>query len=635
MEFQLKLDAFKKKIKANKSHVDFKHVVELAKEYRAHITGIGLDDYLKQFNQREDDVMFAQRQRLTNSISKPTANSLKKPFYKVSRNRNIKSEIELKDKTRLQAVEKMISDFYGSVELNNKGLDYWLKNRFIELTFIDPNSWVVLEWDAKPLNEVVEPFPFELKSDAVYNYEMRNGVLKNLTSKTVEAQLFMNDKNEIVENNVDAWTFYEVGSSLRVIQFDPKVYAEQKTEIDLTRQVIWEEEESKKWFIATYNETNLEFIPAFRVGYLRDDATDGRTFVSPMDAAIPYFRKALKAVSELDLSITLHTFPQKIQFVSACKHRVGNDICQNGKMSRSAQQCSSCKGSGFEVHKSGQDAIYHKMPDDKSDLFDLDKTLVYKTPPIELIKFQDEYVKSLKQEAHLAIFNSTMFLLGDPQFKTATEVDFNTEGIEDTIFPYTEKFSEAWKTIVQTFVRLSGFKGEFKIKHIFPSDLKLKSTSMLVSQLQTANESQAPSFLIDQISLDIARQIYNGDEMQLKRFETRHKFFVFNGKSKEEIGLLLASPYVSEFTKILYANFEAIFTDIEKEHGVNFYFYEYGKQWEIVNAAVKVYQDEIKAQNSTEPFKFDFGTTEENSGVGNKSEGGEENPKGDSEEIVE
>lgn len=632
MDFQQKLDAFRKVIGSKKTHTDFARVVELSKEYLAHITGVGLDDYLKQFNQREDKAMFEQRKRLTNSISKPTANSIKKPFYKVSRNKNVKTEINIEDKTRLEAVQKMISNFYGSNALNNKGLDFWLKNRFLELSFIDPNAWVVLEWEAKPLNEVVEPFPFEVKSTEAVNFTMKNGVLQNLTIKIQEMQKFFNEKDEEIEKAVDSWTFYEVGSSLKVTQYDPRIYERDGVVIDFERQMIWQDD-AKNNFIATYNSSNLDFIPAFRVGYLRDDVTDGRTFVSPIDPSIPYFRKALKAVSELDLSITLHTFPQKIQFVSACKNRKGGDRCKDGVMSQSKQTCTSCKGTGFEVHKSGQDAIFHKMPEDKSELFDLDKTLIYKTPPIELIKFQDEYVRSLKQDAHLSIFNSTMFLATDPQFaKTATEVDLNFEGVHDTIFPYTEKFSEIWKTVVLTFVRLSGFTQDVEIKHVFPSDLKLKTTAMLVSELKTATDSNAPSFLIDQISSDIARQIYNGDELSLKRYETRHKFFPFNGKSKEEIGLLLASPFVSTFTKVLNANFEAIFTDIEKENP-KFYFMPYVKQWDIVEKTVKVFTDEIKKENEPEPFKFDFTPSDENPTVGNESEGGEENPKVEENEV--
>ena len=84
--------------------------------------------------------------------------------------------------------------------------------------------------------------------------------------------------------------------------------------------------------------------------------------------------------------------------------------------------CGECKGSGLQIHTSGQDAIYFPLPDTPDEMFDLDKILVYKQPPIDLIKFQDEYVRNLKKDAHLSVYNSNMFLAEDPQFaKTATE----------------------------------------------------------------------------------------------------------------------------------------------------------------------------------------------------------------------
>ena len=604
MDFNTKLQIFRSKIKANKSHIDYKRTVDLAKEYKAHISGEGLDDYLKQFNLREDDQMFQQRKRLTNAISKPVASSIKKPFYKVSRNKNVRIEFDLKEETKNNVIRTMMANFYGSKELNVRGLDFWLKNRFLELVFSDPNTYIVIEWKPMPLDKAFEPYPFEVKSEHVFDIQKENGNLISLTTKMKQNQFFLEGDKEITKE-VDAWTFYEIGSSLKIIEVDKKFLELKEIKIQ-ENQILFEEEE--KTFLATYNNSNLDFIPAFCVGYLRDEATDGRTYVSPLDSAMPYFRKSLKAVSELDLSITLHTFPQKIQFVSACKYRVGNNRCQEGRLSQTKETCPNCKGSGLEIHKSGQDAILHKLPEDKSELFDLDKTLIYKTPPIDLIKFQDDYVRNLKQDAHLAIFNSTMYLISDPQFaKTATEIDFNAEGIQDTLFPYTEKFSEIWKTVVKTFVRLSGFNQEFDMKHIFPADLKLKTTAMLLAEMKNANESEAPSFLIDQITSEIAGQIYNGDPLAMKKFETRHKFFPFNGKSKEEISLLLASPYVSEWTKILYANFEAIFTDIEKDNP-NFYVKPYTQQWEILTEATKPYEEEIKKQTQPQDFRFNFGT---------------------------
>ena len=604
MDFTEKLTKFKKKKSSNKKHADYQRTVDLAKEYKAHVSGVGIDDYLKRFAKREDEEMFEQRKRLTNSISQSVASSLQKPFYKVARNKNVKKKFTLKgDKTREEIVQKMISGFYGTNELNTKGLDFWLKNRFIELTFTDPNAFVVIEWEAKPENVPLEPYPYEVNSIDAYDYIYKHGVLNELFTRQSETIIYLDKDGVEKEKVVDAFTLYEIGSSLKVVEYCPKYFEAKGIVIDETRQVTFVENEIH--FIATYNETNLDFIPAFRVGYIRDTATDGRTFVNPFESAMPYFRKALKAVSELDLSITLHTFPQKLQYVTKCKGK-GTKKCNNGMVSGTQTVCSECKGSGLQIHTSGQDAIYFPLPDTPDEMFDLDKILVYKQPPIDLIKFQDEYVRNLKKDAHLSVYNSNMFLAEDPQFaKTATEVNTNTQGIFDTLFPYTEKFSEVWKTAVKVFVRLSGFLTDFELIHIFPTDLEIKTVAVLMAELKLANESEAPSYFRDAILEEIANQVYEGDELGREKHFTRHKFFPFSGKTETEIQFLMASPYVSNFTKVLYANFEAIFTDIEKAVP-NFYKLNYNLQWEKLNEFVKPYLEEINSQN--EPLRIDFGT---------------------------
>ena len=618
MDFTEKLTKFKKKKSSNKKHADYQRTVDLAKEYKAHVSGVGIDDYLKRFAKREDEEMFEQRKRLTNSISQSVASSLQKPFYKVARNKNVKKKFSLKgDKNREEIVQKMISGFYGTNELNTKGLDFWLKNRFIELTFTDPNAFVVIEWEAKPENVPLEPYPYEVNSIDAYDYTYKHGVLNELFTRQSETIIYLDKDGAEKEKVVDAFTLYEIGSSLKVVEYCPKYFEAKGIVIDETRQVTFVENEIH--FIATYNETNLDFIPAFRVGYIRDTATDGRTFVNPFESAMPYFRKALKAVSELDLSITLHTFPQKLQYVTKCKGK-GTKKCNNGMVSGTQTVCSECKGSGLQIHTSGQDAIYFPLPDTPEEMFDLDKFLVYKQPPIDLIKFQDEYVRNLKKDAHLSVYNSNMFLAEDPQFaKTATEVNTNTQGIFDTLFPYTEKFSEVWKTAVKVFVRLSGFLTDFELIHIFPTDLEIKTVAVLMAELKLANESEAPSYFRDAILQEIANQVYEGDELgQLKHF-TRHRFFPFSGKTETEIQFLMASPYVSNFTKVLYANFEAIFTDIEKALP-NFYKLNYNTQWEKLNEFAKPYLDEINSQN--EPLRIDFGTIEDPNPEDDKTEQG-------------
>lgn len=622
-----KLDFITKAIKSQKKHDNYGRVTELAKEYHAHISGWELDSYLRQFVMRETEEMFAQRKRLTNAISPALANSLIKPFYKVSRNGNIRKSYDLKNPNAEKIVRQMMKTFYGSREEDNKGLDYWLKMRFIELEFNDPNSFVVIEWEGKEASEILEPRPFEVTSFEAWNFEYKYDELQWLFCRFDWKYIKMSGNKE-VETAGDKFTLYDKDFSINIEQFDPK-YHDKTIFVPKLNQVKIEID--KKHYLVTYFEPNIGYVPAFRVGYLRDSVTNGKTYVNPFHSAMTFFRKSLKVVSELDLTMTLHAFPQKWQYAEKCKGESKNRRCDGGIIAGTKDTCKECKGTGVKTHTSAQDIIYLPIPDDPKDSFDLDKMSAYKYPPIDLIKFQNDFIIQLKEESHLAVYNSNMFLASDPQFaKTATEIDDNSESIYDAIEPYTEKFSEVWKFIVKTMVRLTGITPteEMDISHTFPSDLKLKTTSILLSELEKANTSNAPSFMRDAITNQIAGQIYLGDDLGMLKYYVRHRFFPFNGKTSDEISLLISSQYVSDFTKILYANYEAIFTDIEKEYP-NFYLMEYLKQWEIVEKATQVYIDELK---SAQTPQISFGTQNPTDNVDNETKGEETDEKTDEED---
>ena len=618
-----KIDFISKAIKTKKTHPDYQRVTDLAKEYHAHISGVKLDEYLKQFVMREDEKMFDQRKRLTNAISPALANSLKKPFYKVSRNSNVKKILNLKDPNRETIVRKMMKYFYGSREDDNKGLDYWLKMRFIEIAFEDPNAFIVVEWEGKDVSQILEPRPFEVSSEEALNYEIKNDELQWLFCKFAYTYTALENKEE-KEVAGEKYTLYDKDMSFNIEQFDPKYHEQSNFVIGANQTKI---EVDKKHFLITWFYPKLGYVPAFRVGCFRDSVTKGRTFVNPFHSAMTYFRKSLKVVSELDLTMTLHAFPQKWQYAEKCKGESKTRRCEGGKIIGTSDTCGECKGTGVKTHTTAQDIIYLPIPESKEDMFDLEKMSAYKYPPIDLIKFQNEFTIQLKKDAHYAVFNSNMFLADDAQFaKTATEVNDNMEGIYDALEPYTEKFSEVWKFIVKLMIRISGYSisEDSEINHTFPADLKLKSSTILLAELKSANESGAPSFMRDEITTELAGQIYAGDDVAMLKYYTRHRFFPFNGKNSDEISLLMSSQYVSEFTKVLYANYEAIFTDIEKQYP-NFYQIEYLKQWDILNSATQVYIDELK-KSQTPQISFQFPNMMDNSGSnanGSQTDGNE------------
>lgn len=619
------------------THANYDRVTELAREYEAHITGEGIDEYLRRFVTREDEAMFKQRKELTVSINPAVASSLIKPFQKVARNNNVVRKYDFKNQTINDRVALAINEFNSDNLDDTDGLEVWLKTRFLELSFSDPNAWIVLEWDAVDKGDTIKPRPFEVPSADALNYEFIGEELQWLFVKTSTVFYKIDggagavnlDSVKIKAETGSKFTFYGKGATVSISQVDRRYYDLNGINLEPNQTFIRIKNVD---YIRSVYDTKLEFVPAFRVGYARDLKTKGKTFLNPFHPAMPYFRKALKTSSELDITMSGHVFPQKLQYIEKCS---GGEVdgtptsCSNGVDPISGNKCPACNGRGFRTITSAQEAIYLPMPESKEEFIPLDEILIYKSPPIELVKFQDEYIRSLKQDAHLAVYNSNMFLVSDAQFaKTATEIDSNMEGIYDSLEPFTEKYSKIWKHVVYTSAILSGLSPEFndfELIHAFPADPKLKTVAVLLNEMKSANESDAPSFLRDILTRDIAEIMFNGDEEALRKFNVRRRFYPFNGKTTEEISVLLATQYVSDRTKILYANFEAIFTEIEKTVP-KFYLLPIEKQWEVVEAKIDAFKSEII---KSDPIPINFAGT----GTGATDEGnnGGENPAPDDE----
>lgn len=593
-------------------HPFYNHVVNLRKEYFAYITGAGIGNYIKRYTPRESKADHKVRVDLTNSINPAVCSSLVKPIYKVSRNNNLTKKYSFKLPAIDEKVAVMMNDFNGKKVDNTDGFESWMKTRYVELSYTDPNKFVVAEWDAVDPTETIKPRPFEVSCDDAFNFEYKGEELQWLFVRT-KCKYPVQDGDKITSKAGEKFTLYAIGLTVTIEPVD-KNYRDRNLIQLLPNQSYVPINDQQH--LQTVFETNLTFVPATRIGYFRDLETDGNTFVNPFHAAMPYLRKALKTTSELDLTMIAHAFPQKLQYVRPCRGASNDKPCQDG-CDPQGNTCTVCNGTGMQMIKGSLDVLTLPMPDDPKDMIPLDQILVYKSPPIELLNFQKEYEKELKQESHFAVYNSNMFVTPDAQFaKTATEVESNMEGIYDAIEPYTEQVSKVWKFFVYTFACLAGFDQEtddFELVHVYPPDPKLKTVSMLLAELKAINESGAPSFMRDITNKDIAEIIFNGDEEALLKYRVKRLFYPFNGMSNDQINLQLSSQYVSDYAKILHSNFESIFTDLEKETK-EFYKLPYTKQDELVQAMVEKYKSEILTSSPT-PIDFQ-----------NPGAGGDDNP---------
>jgi len=580
MDINTGLDKLKEIILHKKTHEDYDRTVKLAKKYKALISGEGIEDYLQQFVRREDKELFEQRKKITQAITPAVAEAIMKPFYKVSRTNRVYQAIDGEESKKAE-IQKAIKSFWGEGE--QSGLDYWMQTRFIELSFSDPNAFVAVEFDAfDPKIEKAKPKPVEITSEQAIYFEYKNAILQYLVAKwDIE---YKAKSKDAPPKKGERFVMYLTNEALELKEIDPE-----STEADLPDgydQIITVGKDggSQRKFAYRLYEPKSGAVPAMRIGYKRDIYTNGRTYVSPLHPALPYFMKSLKTVSELDLSLALHTFPQKLQYVQPCSGVSGKG-CNGGK-TRSGENCTQCNGSGVSpVHKTGQEVLLLPMPKDKEQIVDLEKLVVYKTPPIDLIKFQKEYVDSLKEDAMKAVFNGDQFVKNTVA-ATATEREFDMDAVYDTLDPFAKRYSSVWLQTVRLIAVYVEASEGVELYHKFPSDFKLRSQASLISELKLANESGAPSYIVDAINADLMEILYADDQDTLVKLKVKQKYLPFKGKTPAQIQLILASDLTPKYQKILYTNFEEIFDDLEYEHGDKFYAFEDKKQRDLIKAKV-------------------------------------------------
>jgi hypothetical protein len=627
MELTAALALLTKQIAEQIYHCDYDRTVKQANTGFAFATGKGLDGYLRRFNRRETPEMFQQRLELGIQYIDSIWSTLEQPLYDAANSDRIRFRVNVGDARQQQNVETMMREFYGSPNRDSRGLAAFMSSRFVDISTYDPNAWIVVEWDQEPtLTTPIKPRPFIVYADMAMNFKVVNGVTKWLFVKDVcDVYGYQDPTFPMIQGHVTPprdpkallckegtkYTLYDEDYTITAKQIDkdyrPEDMPERAETIEIAGLTYW----------LTVNKMNLGYPPAFRMGYKADRYTKGRTFVSPLKNAFPFFKKLLKNVSEFDLTVSLHVFPQKISLVQPCggEGPEPGDKCHAGfiRKGRERRVCQKCGGTGHMVVSTAQEAVYIPMPSDISQVPNLENMVAYKSPPIELIKFMNELSLQLEKQAHHAVYNSTALIkinfsaggVGQEQPEvTATADTAQYENIYKAVRPFSLHYSSVCENIATVMAREAMVPPErIEVSHRIPRDLKLKNTRDLTNELKTANESGAPSFLVDGINNDLAEIQFSGDPLGKRKYDTQRRFFPFGGKSKDEIAQLMSSSDVPRESKVLYANYEPIFTEIE-EGTPEFYILTPTRQRQLVDDMVAEWMERIAAQAPAPVFNI-------------------------------
>jgi hypothetical protein len=580
-------------VKEGKRHQDYARVVTLAEKYFKLVTGKGIETLLHKIITRESDEEFAQRTNITKSVCPAILNSTKLPFQKATRKQPVVRMIEFESNSdnKKTELETYISTYWG-----DKSLEKYLEYAFIDYNYTDPNAFLITEFDDfDPLVEKAKPYPFIATSEEAIMYEYKNELLEYLIVRLPIAFL-----DHGTPQQGSKYTMYLGMETIELKQISEHQYHTGNI-LSENGEDITTVEINNLYYSLEYYEPKNEKIPAIRFGFIRDTETKGRTFVSLFHAVMAYLEKTLKIDSELDLSTAMVAFPQRFAYVSPCN----NKDCNKGQLIDGSGLCPECHGSGMQpFHRGTMDVTTLALPRDPSEMVDLDKMMVYKMPPIELLTFQKEYVEYLKKSVHAMMFNADLFTRSQVS-TTATEKNLETDNMNDTLYPFGRQYSSIWEFTVKDIATFIDLSEGLEVQHKYPNDFKMKGLSELMTELKMAKDASASTSTISAIEDDINEILYSDRPDTLKEMKIKNLINPFRGYSETDIRFIISQGNIPKYTRTLWENFESIFQDLETENQDPWLFdLNYNEILKLVKAKTEEYMQVIESEKPAPATTF-------------------------------
>lgn len=563
-------------------HEDYDRVTSLAKKYYQMKTGDGIEELLQKIETRVTDDEFKQIKNIYRSIIPSTLNSTKMPFLQATRTDPMRTiDFESGADTKVQELQEYIDTYWG-----DKSLDKYLEYAFVDYNYIDPNAFLITEFDEfDPRVEKASPYPFVADSTQAIMFEYKNELLQYLVVK-----LPIKYMDGETEKDGVKFTLYLGMDTIVFSQVAGKQSFDGNEVIEI----------QSRFYEVFYFEPKNEKVPAIRFGYNRDEQTKGRTFVSVFHPVIGLLEKTLKIDSELDLSTAMVCFPQRFAYASPCK----NSGCNRGYMPDNSV-CPVCQGTGTEpFHKGTQDVITLALPRDPLQMVDLNNMLVYKGPDIALLEFDEQYLKNLKETVYAQMFNLDRYLRSDVSV-TATEVNVEADNLNNTLYGFAQHYSSVWTFVVKDIATFIDLGEGLIVKHQFPKDFKFKTVEQLFADLKSAKEADASASTIDAIQNDINKKLYADRPDDLKRMNIKNKFNPFAGYSETNIRFIISQGNCPLYNQTLWENYESIWQDLEFENEDPWiYDMEDNKIRGLIEAKTQQYITKINAEKKAEYEQF-------------------------------
>jgi hypothetical protein len=541
-------------------HADYQRTVDVAKKAYRFATGDGLENDLTPFTLSETAEEFEIRKLITRLTVPAIINNIMSVANKIPKSR-AQRDIRYKDKgiTESEADVQIINDKMSNFWGDSGGLDEYVDLRYWELNTTDPNTWVVTEFDKFDASQFAAPYPFEVSAADAWDFAHEKQVLQFLSVHTPVTFL---DQHNIEQVGIKL-TVYCQNETIIFTQVKPTPESggfASRDNYNLTEANLYTKD--RVFTIERPTPHNVGFVPAKRVGFVRDMITNGRTFVTLFHVAYPTIESGLKTKSELDATMSFSAFPHRAEYVPACDA----PGCLSGKM-HNGEACSSCSGTGYKKVTSHLHVTRLPMPSNLADIFDLDNLRSFKGPETTLIQFMKEYWMYLEQKALKDVYNSDIFARNEV-VKTATEKDLEMQSVQDTLVTAAKYCAEFWSHLVFTVAGFIDKANDLIAKKRYSNNFRFKTPAEIIAELQAVDTVGNAPFVRSAIMREMIEVLYYNDPDKILQFEFAEKINPFAGQSEMSVSNSLASPLVPSYYKTLYIMMSEVTRRISNKPGI-------------------------------------------------------------------
>lgn len=382
-------------------HSKYNQWADDAKFWRGIVSGKGLDDLIVSYKMRESEEQKEQRIRLTEPPTPEAANRTLSHYSRLQSTDKRGVKITYKKEGEAKAVlTERLNKFSGG-----RSLEDFLFETFAPQVATDPHSFLLVLFDGPrdSRGDFIEkpyPRPEIIPTEQVWNLKAVNGVYEWLLRRVNHTGKAKAITEEYVKNGYGSpvlmssnegkditwieYTLYFAGYTQTLTQIteaNPVTVLNKNQEIV---EVMNKEKKPVQWLLTTFT-TQQTRPPFIQYGFDRDPI-DRDSFLSVLHPAKSEFKNLINRASEYALTLALHTFLQKYQYVDDCKFTApGQGKCSHGTMSATNETCPKCKGSGRDIVATVQDVVTIKYPEDGERLMPLSNMIYYPTLPFEIV----------------------------------------------------------------------------------------------------------------------------------------------------------------------------------------------------------------------------------------------------------